>query len=193
MCIRAARGGTWGGTDVACFGWNGTNNFLSVLGAKLGVDSSHQNTIPNVNADTFTLNAATQTLTNKTLTTATIGPRGLIAGSGTAPTCAPNANAGSTATCNSIAGTDTAFKFVITASGTGGAVGTWATITFNGTWGHTPMCVASWNKAGSASAYEFGVDYAGSSTTTMKVSLLYGTDFLPAATTFVVHCIDPGV
>jgi hypothetical protein len=167
----------------------GTGNYSFSANA-MDLTGAAQMSIAPATATSILLGQSTSFAASKTLT---VNPRGLVIGSGTAPTCAPNANAGSTATCNSIAGTDTAFKFVITAGGTGGATGTWATITFNGTWGHTPMCVASWNKAGAASAYEFGVDYAGSSTTTMKVSLLYGADFLPAATTFVVHCIDPGV
>ena len=47
-----------------------------------GPDSTHQNTVPSVNGGTFTLNAASQTLTNKTLTSPVIN--GLTSASGNA-------------------------------------------------------------------------------------------------------------
>lgn len=47
-----------------------------------GPDSTHQNTVPSVNGGTFTLNAASQTLTNKTLTSPIIN--GLTSASGNA-------------------------------------------------------------------------------------------------------------
>lgn len=40
---------------------------LTVAGGNLGIDADSLHTLPNVAADTFTLNAATQTLTNKTV------------------------------------------------------------------------------------------------------------------------------
>jgi len=45
---------------------------LYVTGTQIGRNSSQKHTIPAVTSDTFTLNAATQTLTNKTLTSPSI-------------------------------------------------------------------------------------------------------------------------
>lgn len=62
---------------------DGTNATIAgdaiVAGGNIGVDADSLHALPNVAADTFTLNAATQTLTNKTLTTPVISaPTGLV-------------------------------------------------------------------------------------------------------------------
>lgn len=53
-----------------------------VFSGTFGADSTHQNTVPSVNGDTFALIAASQTLTNKTLTAPVIN--GLTSASGNA-------------------------------------------------------------------------------------------------------------
>jgi hypothetical protein len=49
------------------------NVSAAITSPTIGVDSDSQHTLPNVAADTVTLNAATQTLTNKTLTAPVLG------------------------------------------------------------------------------------------------------------------------
>jgi hypothetical protein len=65
----AASGDTMETSDVISD--NGTNanitGDLTIQGGNLGVDADSMHAIPNVAADTLTLNAASQTLTNKTL------------------------------------------------------------------------------------------------------------------------------
>lgn len=86
------------------FSDNGTNGTVSgdliVAGGNLGIDADSLHTLPNVAADTFTLNAAAQTLTNKTLTSPTINGGAIsgindlaVADGGTGASNATNARA----------------------------------------------------------------------------------------------------
>lgn len=119
---------------------------------------------------------------------------GLFGATGTAPTCATLAAAGSTATCGNLAGNPTSFRFTITAGGTGGAQGAWVDITYGITWPTKPHCnvqVANVPDTSPTKHYDFYYDYANSTTTVGKFGLRYGTDFLPPLTALQIICIDP--
>lgn len=96
--------------------------------------------------DTLVAKATTDTLTNKTLGGTTPFNR-LRANQGTALIAgdfALSAGWGTTASVGSVLGTDSAFSFVVTSSGTGQGVGPTVTVTFHdGTWTNSPLCVAN--------------------------------------------------
>jgi hypothetical protein len=106
------------------------------------------------------------------------GKRFVTAG-GTALTSAKfvlSAGWGSTATVGSILGTDGAFSFVVTSSGTGQAANPATTVTFaDGAWTNSPICVVS-GQQGNAAQPSFII---GSVSTT---TVILNAAFTPAAT-----------
>lgn len=127
--------------------------------------------------------------------TTSIPPRGLAYGAGTAPTLSLGAAAGSTATKVNPTGTDSLFKFSITASGSGITSGTWATVTFNGTWPHKPACWVQENIASPTSTviWTFVMDNDNSTTTTINLINNYNATGATGQVDFWVTCFDPGV
>jgi hypothetical protein len=197
VVVATGRGwwmGYCNGTNWFSIDGNGANNPTNAFGTYFTSAATANRiwTFPDV-ADTAVGLAATQTVTNKTLTTAVIGPRGIIHGSGTAPTMSLGAAAGSTATKVNPTGTDSLFKCSITPSGSGITSGTWATITFNGTWGHAPICFLKTNTASPAANVIWTFATGNQTTTTVDIINNYNATGAIAQIDFFVCCFEPPV
>jgi hypothetical protein len=163
LSVRTPSLGFLTGTEVAKIDTSGNLNLsggadtleqASAFGGATGHAGLWANSIThlwaakNNNGSAYNLvgDTTSQALTNKTLGGTTPYNR-IRANQGTALVAgdfALSAGWGTTASVGSVLGTDSAFSFVVTSSGTGQGVGPTVTITFHdGTWTNSPLCVAN--------------------------------------------------
>lgn len=150
LSVRPLSAGFLTGTEAAGISTTGAITGLSLaLGGGTALTTTNRTGTGNL------VLATSPTVSDPTLTGVTLVKR-IRATQGTAMVAgdfALSGGWGTTASVGSVLGTDSAFSFVVTSSGTGQGVGPTVTITFHdGTWTNSPLCVVNMGPGNSALA-----------------------------------------
>ncbi len=107
----------------------------------------------------------------------------------TAPTAAPNANAGTGATCTLATATDAAGVMTLTTTAVAPSLGAQCALTFNAAYNVAPICVFSPGNANTAVSAPISGVYVTTSTTLMTVSFA-AADVAGGVYVLAYHCME---